>query len=151
MDNLVNVGLLLSAVLCLVGDIFIDNISKSVFLVAIDDGGDDITAGTFIVTDADDGVNDDDRLLGNTNVTDVTISSSSVAELLTAALVVVSLDVAVDVVVVAFPFCSYVYYFVISLKLVRIHVFNDECDKIRDKTNEEKKTNYSVENDELRD
>lgn len=116
MDNLVNVGLLPSAVLCLVGDIFIDNISKSVFLVAIDDGGDDITAGTFIVTDADDGVNDDDRLLGNTNVTDVTISSSSVAELLTAALVVVSLDVAVDVVVVAFPFCSYVYYFVISLK-----------------------------------
>lgn len=121
-DNLDdNVWLLLSpvaALLNLVGDTFIDSISKSVFLFAVDEGVDDITAGIFMVTDVvddedDDEVDDDDdgeeelnaadRLFGSTNVTDVTISSSSMV--LIVALVAVSLAVTLGVVV--FPFCTH--------------------------------------------
>lgn len=106
-----------------------DNISKSVFFVAVDDVCEDITAGIFIVTvadvdedddDVDDDdvddvdvvdvdVNADDRLLGNTNVTDVTISSSSVVVVFTPPIVAVSFPVTLDVIVVdgAFPFYTY--------------------------------------------
>lgn len=109
----------------MVGDVFMDNISKSVFLVAVDDVCEDITAGIFIVNVADDDdvddvddddvddvdvvdvdVNADDRLLGNTNVTDVTISSSSVVVVFTPPIVAVSFPVTLGVIVVdvAFPF-----------------------------------------------
>lgn len=88
----------------LVGDVLVmDNISKSVFLVTVDEEMDDITAGTLIVTDADDALTAD-RLFGSTSVTDVTISSSSVLIL---ALVTVSLSLTL---VVVFPFCFMVVY-----------------------------------------
>lgn len=103
-----------------VGDAFIVSISKSVFLFAVDDWDADITAaGTFIVTDVDvvvddddvdddedDEFNADDRLFGSTNVTDVTISSSSMD--LIVALVAVSLAVTLGI--VAFPFCTHFNY-----------------------------------------
>lgn len=120
--------------LSLVGDTFIVSMSDmSVFLFAItvavgvmmdvddddwddDDGGEDITAGTFIVTVVvvDDVEFNAVRLFGSTNVTDVTISSSSVAFI--AALVAV-VSFAVTLGVVAFPFYTHGFSICISFKM----------------------------------
>lgn len=141
--------LLLSVGFNFVGDTFIVSISdKSVFLFAIvvavgvaavaaaaiivdvvdvvvDDWDEDITAGTFIVTDVVvDEFNAVVRLFGSTNVTDVTISSSSVAVVFIAAFVAVSLVVTLGV--VAFPFCAHWSFSIVISFKIRSLVFEKE-------------------------